>query len=168
MLCAEEGLAPGHSATTLPAAAWRLCLLSFPPFQPTCCPLPHPAGVIEALLTGLADRDTVVRWSAAKGVGRVTGRLPRDLADDVVASLLESFFAPGASDTAWHGGCMGLAELARRGLLLPERLPEVAPLVARALEYDVRRGPCRWVGLGSACFCILLRCCTLELVLPRW
>lgn len=57
-----------------------------------------PAGVIEALLTGLADRDTVVRWSAAKGVGRVTGRLPRDLADDVVASLLDSFFTPG-------GGC---------------------------------------------------------------
>lgn len=41
---------------------------------------------------------------------------------------------------------MGLAELARRGLLLPERLPTVAPLVVRALEYDVRRGPCRWVG----------------------
>ncbi|KAL4443777.1 hypothetical protein ABPG75_011514 [Micractinium tetrahymenae] len=99
-------------------------------------------GVIEALLTGLADKDTVVRWSAAKGVGRVTGRLPRDLADDVVASLLDSFFTPGASDTAWHGGCMGLAELARRGLLLPERLPEVAPLVVQALEYDVRRGPC--------------------------
>jgi hypothetical protein len=38
---------------------------------------------------------------------------------------------------------MGLAELARRGLLLPERLPEVAPLVVRALEYDIRRGPCR-------------------------
>ncbi|KAL4422042.1 hypothetical protein ABPG77_004858 [Micractinium sp. CCAP 211/92] len=99
-------------------------------------------GVIEALLTGLADRDTVVRWSAAKGVGRLTGRLPRDLADDVVASLLDSFFTTGSSDTAWHGGCLGLAELARRGLLLPERLPEVTPLVVRALEYDVRRGPC--------------------------
>ncbi|KAL4858426.1 Tubulin-folding cofactor D [Chlorella vulgaris] len=99
-------------------------------------------GVIEALLTGLADRDTVVRWSAAKGVGRVTGRLPRDLGDDVLGSLLCAFFTPGAGDTAWHGGCMGLAELARRGLLLPERLPEVVPLVVAALEYDVRRGPC--------------------------
>lgn len=51
--------------------------------------------MIEALLQGLADRDTVVRWSAAKGVGRVTGRLPRDLADDVVASLLDAFFTQG-------------------------------------------------------------------------
>ena len=64
-----------------------------------CC---H-AGVIEALLQGLADRDTVVRWSAAKGVGRVTGRLPRDLADDVVASLLDAFFTQGEAHSMWSG-----------------------------------------------------------------
>eukprot|EP00887_Chlorella_sp_A99_P001994 scaffold18.g1994.t1 len=98
--------------------------------------------VIEALMRGLGDKDTVVRWSAAKGLGRLTMRLPKDLADDVVAAVLEGFFAPSASDTAWHGGCLAVAELASRGLLLPERLPEVAPLVVQALEYDVRRGPC--------------------------
>lgn len=48
--------------------------------------------------------------------------------------------------TAWHGGCLALAELARRGLLPVERLPEAAPLIARALHFDVRRGPhrCAW------------------------
>ena len=40
--------------------------------------------VIEELLVGLKDKDTVVRWSAAKGIGRVTGRLPQDLADEVL------------------------------------------------------------------------------------
>ena len=48
------------------------------------------------MLVGLGDRDTVVRWSAAKGLGRVTGRLPRTLADEVVGSVLEGFFTPGA------------------------------------------------------------------------
>ena len=95
--------------------------------------------VIEQLLIGLRDKDTVVRWSAAKGVGRITGRLPRDFADDVVGEVL-NLFSDGEGDGAWHGGCLALAELARRGLLVPERLPEVVPVVLRALVYDVRRG----------------------------
>ncbi|KAA6421473.1 MAG: tubulin-specific chaperone D-like, partial [Trebouxia sp. A1-2] len=96
--------------------------------------------VIEVLLTSLQDKDTVVRWSAAKGLGRITSRLPQELGDDVVVSVIE-LFSPSESDTAWHGGCLALAELARRGLLLPSRLRVVAPLVAEALQYDVRRGP---------------------------
>ncbi|EHB09375.1 Tubulin-specific chaperone D [Heterocephalus glaber] len=48
-------------------------------------------SVIEQLLVGLKDRDTVVRWSAAKGIGRMAGRLPRELADDVVGSVLDCF-----------------------------------------------------------------------------
>ncbi|XP_057830679.2 tubulin-folding cofactor D isoform X2 [Cryptomeria japonica] len=96
--------------------------------------------IIEQLLAGLRDKDTVVRWSAAKGIGRVTGRLTAVLADEVLASILE-LFSPGEGDGSWHGGCLALAELARRGLLLPERLPEVVPVIIKALHYDVRRGP---------------------------
>jgi hypothetical protein len=95
--------------------------------------------VIEQLLRGLRDRDTVVRWSAAKGIGRITGRLPADMADDVVSSVMELCSA-AESDSGWHGACLALAELARRGLLLPERLPSAVPIVVRALGYDVRRG----------------------------
>jgi len=95
--------------------------------------------VIEELLVGLKDKDTVVRWSAAKGIGRVTGRLPQDLADEVVGSLLE-LFSPRETDGAWHGGCLALAELGRRGLLLPHRLPEVVPHILAGLVYDQRKG----------------------------
>ena len=96
-------------------------------------------AVIETLLCGLRDKDTVVRWSAAKGIGRLTGRLPREYADQVVEEVLE-LLSDGESDGAWHGGCLALAELARRGLLLPSRLGQVVPLVCRAIVYDVRRG----------------------------
>ncbi|XP_033744746.1 tubulin-specific chaperone D-like [Pecten maximus] len=95
--------------------------------------------VIEQLLSGLKDKDTVVRWSAAKGIGRVTGRLPRELADEVVGSVLE-LFTLQETDGAWHGGCLALAELGRRGLLLPERLTDVVPVVLKSLEYDDKRG----------------------------
>ncbi|KAK4882052.1 hypothetical protein RN001_005371 [Aquatica leii] len=95
--------------------------------------------VIDQLIQGLRSEDSVVRWSAAKGVGRVTGRLPKELADEVVGTVLE-LFNPREGDGAWHGGCLALAELGRRGLLLPQRLPEVVPVILKALVYDEPRG----------------------------
>jgi tubulin-specific chaperone D len=95
--------------------------------------------VIDVLLLGLCDRNTVVRWSAAKGIGRITMRLPKELANDVVSTVLD-LFKPSQGDHAWHGGCLALAELARRGLFLPDRLDVAVPIVIQALQYDVPRG----------------------------
>uniref|UniRef100_A0A2K5RMI9 Tubulin-specific chaperone D n=1 Tax=Cebus imitator TaxID=2715852 RepID=A0A2K5RMI9_CEBIM len=110
-------------------------------------------SVIEQLLAGLKDKDTVVRWSAAKGIGRMAGRLPRALADDVVGSVLDCFSFQ-ETDKAWHGGCLALAELGRRGLLLPSRLADVVPVILKALTYDEKRGACS-VGTNvrdAACY----------------
>ncbi|XP_035158150.3 tubulin-specific chaperone D isoform X2 [Callithrix jacchus] len=110
-------------------------------------------SVIEQLLAGLKDKDTVVRWSAAKGIGRMAGRLPRALADDVVGSVLDCFSFQ-ETDKAWHGGCLALAELGRRGLLLPSRLVDVVPVILKALTYDEKRGACS-VGTNirdAACY----------------
>ncbi|NXD20356.1 TBCD protein, partial [Spelaeornis formosus] len=120
-------------------------------------------NVVEQLLVGLKDKDTIVRWSAAKGIGRITGRLPKELADDVIGSLLDCFSFTKTScsdlsfqetDNAWHGGCLALAELGRRGLLLPSRISDVVPVLLRALTYDEKRGACS-VGANvrdAACY----------------
>ena len=50
------------------------------------------------------------RWSAAKGIGRIMGRMSRQLGDDVVGYVLD-LLSPRESDSAWHGGCLALAEL---------------------------------------------------------
>jgi hypothetical protein len=77
----------------------------------------------------------------------VAGRLPHDLADDVVGSVLDLAGGPGSeADSsrhgAWHGACLCLAELGRRGLLLPARLAPAVAVVGRALGYDVLKGSC--------------------------
>lgn len=85
------------------------------------------------VLESLTDPSTVVRWSAAKGVGRMTERLPAICADDVLDYILELCRDP-EKDNAWQGACLALAELARRGLLLPARLVDVVPLVVKAIQ----------------------------------
>jgi len=95
--------------------------------------------LIDFLVQGLKDKDTIVRWSAAKGIGRITSRLDLEMADDIVTSIL-SCFAPNENENSWHGGCLTLAELSRRGLLLPSRLDAVFPILSKALVYDQNQG----------------------------
>ena len=88
---------------------------------------------IGEVLSGLSDPSTIVRWSAAKGVGRITERLPAICSDDVLDAILK-LFDDREKDNDWHGACLALAELARRGLLLPHRLSEVIPKVVDAIH----------------------------------
>lgn len=58
--------------------------------------------VVEQLLHGLRSSSGDVRWLSAKGVGRVTNRLPKSLGDDVVGSVIE-ILSPLEQHEAWHG-----------------------------------------------------------------
>ncbi len=44
------------------------------------------------------------------------------------------------STIAWHGGSLAIAELARRGLLLPERLSSTIDKITLALQFDSNLG----------------------------
>ncbi|KAG5478097.1 hypothetical protein LSCM4_05497 [Leishmania orientalis] len=94
---------------------------------------------IGLLLQAVGHKDTVVRWSAAKGIGRVCERLPAALAEEVMGAVLE-VFKNAYSDAHWHGGLLTIAELCRRSLVGTALLAKVVPLVAQGLSYDLSKG----------------------------
>ena len=66
-------------------------------------------------------------------------RLSKDFADQIVEQL-KDLFESHDNESAWHGGCLALAELCRRGLLLPDRLHSFMPVLEKALVYDINLG----------------------------
>ncbi|KYQ91012.1 tubulin folding cofactor D [Tieghemostelium lacteum] len=99
--------------------------------------------IIEIVLTELKNKDTIVRWTCSKGIGRIVNYLPKEMGDQVIDYILEMFEGNenlDADPSSWHGGCLALAELSRRGLLLPERLDQIVSLINRALYFDISKG----------------------------
>ncbi len=104
------------------------------------------------LIDALQHKDTVVRYSAAKGLARLCDRLPTSFLTQVVEAIISLFHInipdlnEGANDLSsvsehtWQGACMALAELSRRGLLFADMLGEALPWILKALLFDVRRG----------------------------
>jgi hypothetical protein len=79
-------------------------------------------------------QDTIVRWSAAKAVARISERLPTEFADQVLETLMGLFAIhsvaaaslydlPAIAESTWHGACLACAEMARRGLVARAALP---------------------------------------------
>ncbi|KAJ2678061.1 hypothetical protein GGI25_002704 [Coemansia spiralis] len=106
---------------------------------------------VGILFQKLNDRDTIVRWSAAKGIARIAERLPQALSHEIVSAVVsmlheETLELGGVldvsmtSESAWHGALMSLAELSRKGLLPPEILRETIPWIVRGLTYEIQRG----------------------------
>ncbi|VDO47662.1 unnamed protein product [Onchocerca flexuosa] len=85
--------------------------------------------VLNTILEALRDRDTDIRWTGAKGIGRIVSRLPKHLANDVLDSIIKFNFNSHSGNAAWHGGCLAVAELSKRGFLPLERLPDVVKIL---------------------------------------
>ncbi|KAI0354961.1 TBCD protein [Trametes cingulata] len=108
-------------------------------------------SVLEELFKALRDKDTIVRYSAAKGVARICERLPADFAEQVLDQVLQLFAIhsiavasiydmPSVAESTWHGACLACAEMARRGLIPDERLAELVGWLFKALYFDIRKG----------------------------
>lgn len=123
-------------------------------------------GYVASLIDALQDKDTVVRYSAAKGLSRLCSRLPAIFVEQVSDAIVDMFSVnipdilgekkdlSNVSEFTWQGCCLALAELARRGLLSGETLSEKLEWVEKALMFDVRRGA-HSVGTGvrdAACY----------------
>ena len=67
------------------------------------------------MLESLKEKETIIRWSAAKGLGRVVERLTREEGLEVMEQLLEDVFSELNDECGWHGGSLALAELVREG-----------------------------------------------------
>nr|CCC49973.1 putative tubulin folding cofactor D, fragment [Trypanosoma vivax Y486] len=94
---------------------------------------------IGLLLEAVCHKDTVVRWSAAKGVARVCSRLSRTMAEDVITAVLD-VFDNEHSDSSWHGGLLAVAELCRRSILHPRHLSTIVQFTTRGLSFDLSKG----------------------------
>jgi tubulin-specific chaperone D len=100
-------------------------------------------SILDLLMAGLSDKELYVRWSSAKGLGRITNRLQKSYAAQLVSHLCDRIAGVAllaCDHFALQGGCLALAELARRGLLLPDRLDSVMPIVHKSLNYDEKLG----------------------------
>ncbi|KAF8510075.1 TBCD protein [Hysterangium stoloniferum] len=112
---------------------------------------------ISTMLEGLQDKDTAVRYSAAKHLSRITERLPSFLAEQILDNVLQLFSVhsspsqkmedlPAVAEPIWHGACLACAEMARRGLIPQGRLGDLLEWLQKArhslqaLLFDIRKG----------------------------
>jgi hypothetical protein len=104
--------------------------------------------VVDDLMVGLGDKETIVRWSSAKYISLLTSLLPPSLASQISSAIIALFAEdtlpsldpsrPGDVDLSavkegrWHGACLAVAELGRRGCLeAGEHLEELIPWLLR-------------------------------------
>ena len=96
-------------------------------------------SIIDFLINNLSDKEYIVRWSAAKGLGRLCERLTKPMVEEIFGNLFE-LLKDLENEYAWNGTCLCIAELCKRGMILPERLAELIPYLEKALLFETDKG----------------------------
>ncbi|OXB38247.1 hypothetical protein LQV05_006482 [Cryptococcus neoformans] len=128
--------------------------------------------ILDDLMGCLSDKDTIVRYSSAKYLSRISALLPPAFSSQIVIATIALFAGteeepvqftsfgividPGGSSASggtmgfggsevqrgearWHGVCLALAEMGRRGLIQGEAVEGAVEWVVKALTFDLRR-----------------------------
>lgn len=95
--------------------------------------------ILEMLFTGLQSQLQIVRWSAAKGIGRIVERLPYSYATQPVEYTF-SLFDDVDNYNLINGACLTFAEFTLRGVFLPSTMIRAMPIILNSLIYDVQLG----------------------------
>lgn len=133
---------------------------------------------VRYLLRSLSDKDTPVRFAASKALGAITLNLPKDMASQVVAAVLQaleenvrvgaqasdsnsSSWQPPKKDLTsvdpleWHGLMLTLSYLLYRRSPPPESLGQIVQALLLGLSFEQRSATGVSVGANvrdAACF----------------
>ena len=107
--------------------------------------------VIGQLLESLSDKETPIRTTASKALSMITTRLPPEMAEEVVQSIIDSFnidvFRTADSSRAdlsqvnpgqWHGLTLTLGQLLFRRMPPISQLSEILKTLLRSLNFEQR------------------------------
>ena len=111
--------------------------------------------IIDHLLMNLMDKEYIVRWSCAKGLGRLCERLTKNMVEDIFVNLFK-LFEDEENEYSWQGACLCIAELCKRGMILPDKLQKLIPYLEKALLFEVNKGTfCSGSNVrDSACYVV--------------
>ncbi|KAK9390526.1 armadillo-type protein [Lipomyces mesembrius] len=147
--CSQNASTNSHMRKLLCKATYRTALCSL-----ALCTSEVPESVEnclgELIVTALADKDTLVRYSASKAISRVAQTLTKiDLEHVFVPEIIDNLFASCFSDLGdaaadsriadrWHGGLLALAELLRRHVLvLSEYAMKLLEVTRAGLRFEI-------------------------------
>lgn len=106
-------------------------------------------NVVDYLLRALGDKDTQVRYAAAKAISLLVQELDREMGHEIIQAVLDSFKEdmPRSSTTVdftianplkWHGLTLALAHTLFKRSGSPEQLPDILDALISALQFQQR------------------------------
>lgn len=113
--------------------------------------------VIDYLLRSLGDRDTPVRFAAAKAISLIVLELEPNMGHEVIQAVLDTLkeAMPGqgspldfrtANALRWHGLTLALAHALFKRTASPEQLPDITNALVSALQFEQRTATGSSVG----------------------